>query len=280
MAFRQEDFYLSNEKLVKTAKESIKGSYKVSIYMQLLIIVSLLACFLIAYFLVDTFFRKTWIVILSIVVMSFVYVFVSGTLNVGRCKYFFNMLTQEENLYEPFKAFNNFWKYGRLNLVKIIKMLLWAILFTSIFLIIVLIMYVILQEKFVELFGMAVFPEGATFAEIFPLIIVGIFTSQKAGLVIYIACVLIVGVPLIFKAFRYNFIEWYMANDTKTTIRDCFEKSVKLYKNNKSRYLKFLSRYILHYILCVITLGIYLLWFLPYFRTSKAIFFKDIISDF
>jgi len=281
MAFSQMDFFKPLNKVKKEARENMKGSYKTSFYMNFMVDLVQLLIIVLAYILVDEFYRKTWAVVLTIVVLSFVFVFVTGTLFCGRSSYYFKILDQKENIFEPFKFFNNFWKYGKMYLLKMIKLILTIAVSGLVYIVIILILYKGMGDKFFEVFGITNYvTAGQNIFAVTGSIIKGIFASTPSSVWFCVFGAIIIGIPSVITLYKYSFVEYVMASDTKSKIKQCFYKSKLYTKNYRQIYLKFIGSFVLDYLLCIVTCGIYLIWFTPYFRTCKAILYNDLVSDF
>ena len=249
--------------------------------MHLLILLSFVLLGLLMYYLIDYFYRTTWIVVLVIVVISFVIVFVAGTLFTGRSSYYFRVLEQKETVLHPFTYFNNFWKYGRMYCAKLLKIIIKIAIISFAILVGTLILYKGLGNKFFEMLAMDNYVgEEKDIFKIIGGIIKGVSLSTTATTVFCTIGVLFVLIPAVKSFYNYSFVEYIMADNKLMKISDCLEKSKYYTKIYSKNYLSFILNFVPQYMFCVASLGIYAIWFVPYFRTAKALFYRDIQSDF
>jgi uncharacterized membrane protein len=83
-------------------------------------------------------------------------------------------------------------------------------------------------------------------------------------------------VPGIIAAFSYSQIFFILADDPKTTPMEAITKSKKMMYGNKWKLFCLGLRFVGWGILCIFTLGIGLLWLIPYVFVSYAKFYEDV----
>lgn len=88
-------------------------------------------------------------------------------------------------------------------------------------------------------------------------------------------CLLIV--PGIIKSYSYDMIYFIIADDPSAGPIEAITRSRKLMDGHKWRLFCLHLRFLGWAILCFFTLGVGLLWFLPYMATSRAAFYRDIV---
>lgn len=83
-------------------------------------------------------------------------------------------------------------------------------------------------------------------------------------------------VPGIIAAFSYSMAFYILADDNSIGAMDAIDKSKKMMYGYKWKYFCLTFRFLGWALLCVLTLGIGFLWFMPYVTISFAKFYDDI----
>jgi uncharacterized membrane protein len=84
-------------------------------------------------------------------------------------------------------------------------------------------------------------------------------------------------VPGIIAAISYSMTFYVMADNNEMSGQDAITKSKQLMMGNKYRYFCLLCRFIGWFLLCILSLGIGLLWLIPYVMASNARFYETLI---
>lgn len=86
-------------------------------------------------------------------------------------------------------------------------------------------------------------------------------------------------IPGIIKGIAYSQTMFILKDEPELTVNQAITKSRELMNGNKWRYFVFALSFIGWALLCIVTLGIGLLWLQPYMSTSMACFYNDLISE-
>lgn len=77
-------------------------------------------------------------------------------------------------------------------------------------------------------------------------------------------------VPGIYWGLQYSQAQYIIVNNKDMDIFDAFKESKKMMDGNKSDLFLFILGFIGHFLLGIVTFGIYLLYFMPYFVTCQV----------
>ncbi|HEY4503050.1 MAG TPA: DUF975 family protein [Candidatus Paceibacterota bacterium] len=83
-------------------------------------------------------------------------------------------------------------------------------------------------------------------------------------------------VPGIIAALSYSQTFFILAEDKSIGARDAIRKSKAMMNGNKKKLFFLSLRFFGWFLLCILTLGIGFLWFLPYIQVTMAMFYDDI----
>ncbi|MCE9548877.1 DUF975 family protein [Candidatus Nomurabacteria bacterium] len=83
-------------------------------------------------------------------------------------------------------------------------------------------------------------------------------------------------VPGIIAAYSYSQTFFILAEDKSISARNAIKKSKAMMKGNKKRLFFLSLRFLGWLILCIPTLGIGLLWLMPYFHVTMAMFYDSV----
>ena len=85
-------------------------------------------------------------------------------------------------------------------------------------------------------------------------------------------------VPGIVAGFAYSQTFFILAEDKNISARDALKKSKTMMYGHKKKLFYLTLRFFGWFLLCLMTLGVGLLWVLPYFYVTKAKFYDDIVG--
>ncbi|UBM62867.1 DUF975 family protein [Candidatus Sulfidibacterium hydrothermale] len=109
------------------------------------------------------------------------------------------------------------------------------------------------------------------------------FKDFKRSLVTYLLLILIVFawsllliIPGIIAAISYSMTFYVLADDPNIKPTDALDKSKQMMKGYKWKYFGLLMLFFLGAILCLLTLGIGFLWFIPWVNVTEAHFYEEI----
>lgn len=93
------------------------------------------------------------------------------------------------------------------------------------------------------------------------------------GVVVLTSIYIIVGlilfiIPGIIFAYRYSQSLYIMVENPEISVLDALDKSRDMMKGHKFEFFVFQLSFILHFILGIITFGLYFLYFIPYYQLS------------
>ena len=83
-------------------------------------------------------------------------------------------------------------------------------------------------------------------------------------------------VPGIIKSYEYSIIPYILADDPEISSKDAFKKAKQMMKGNKWRLFKLEFSFIGWFVLCVLTLGIGILFLIPYLNAANAEFYVEL----
>lgn len=83
-------------------------------------------------------------------------------------------------------------------------------------------------------------------------------------------------IPGIIAAIRYSQTLYIIADNPNIKVIDAIKESKRMMNGSKMRYFKLSISFIGWLLLSILTLGIGLLWLLPYINTSLTIFYEDL----
>ena len=87
-------------------------------------------------------------------------------------------------------------------------------------------------------------------------------------------------VPGIIVACSYSMV-YYVAKDySKMSAFDCLEYSKKIMDGHKKQLFKLILGFWAWFLLCIVTMGVGLIWLLPYIRVSMASFYEDVKEEY
>ena len=104
------------------------------------------------------------------------------------------------------------------------------------------------------------------------------------GLIIVLGLILFI-IPGIIFAFQYSQAGYILADNPDMSFGDAMNKSKEMMNGYKLDLFIFMLSFILHYILVIITFGLYLIYLAPYFATAMVNYYRHlskqniIISD-
>ena len=87
-------------------------------------------------------------------------------------------------------------------------------------------------------------------------------------------------IPGIIKSFSYAMTPYLLEENPELSANDAIDRSRAMMKGHKFDLFWLLLSFIGWGILCVFTLGIGLLWLIPYMQTSVAAFYEDVKADY
>ena len=90
---------------------------------------------------------------------------------------------------------------------------------------------------------------------------------------------LLLVVPGIVALMRYSQAWFIMADDPNIRPMEAIEKSKQMMDGHKWEYFVLGLSFIWWFLLCCVTLGIGLLWLIPYIQTTVANFYDDLKSN-
>jgi len=83
-------------------------------------------------------------------------------------------------------------------------------------------------------------------------------------------------IPGIIASLSYSQTYYILADDEKISAREAIKKSKKIMMGNKWKYFVLGLSFLGWFILSIFTLGIGLIWLLPYMNISMAKFYEDV----
>lgn len=98
------------------------------------------------------------------------------------------------------------------------------------------------------------------------------------SLIVFLGCVLLI-IPGIIFALQYSQATYIMADNPELSIGDAMRKSKELMNGYKLNYFGFVLSFILHLLLAFVTLGIYLIYLLPYLEASMVNYYRHLTGQ-
>lgn len=271
MAKEQDIFFKTPKQIKLEAKDTLKGSYGKCVkanFLGLSVLLGTALGFILSFFLLEDYL---WIQVTLCVILAVLFVFFTGTVIVGNSMFYTKLHKDDAKLKDAFLSFNNVWKYGRMYLYKMLICLSFFIVFLGVVFLILIFLNDILFKMFQD-------GDIKTFGEFL------LRCSQKDNFTIILVLIGVFGfiatVWAIFKAIKHSTLFVSVANLPKQTLTGAYKTSSKAIKGNKLRFVKLWISLFPHYLFCVITGGIYLIWFWPYYQTCKVVFYQDLIAEF
>ena len=86
-------------------------------------------------------------------------------------------------------------------------------------------------------------------------------------------------VPGIIAALSYSMTFYIIADDNTISAKDALKKSKAMMQGNKWKLFCLGFRFFGWFLLCILTLGIGFLWFIPYVHVSMAKFYDDVKAN-
>lgn len=83
-------------------------------------------------------------------------------------------------------------------------------------------------------------------------------------------------IPGIVKAYSYALTPYIIVDDPQISVREAIRKSQKLMSGQKFNLFYLQLSFIGWFLLSCITGGIGFLWFIPYYYTSQAVFYRNL----
>lgn len=90
---------------------------------------------------------------------------------------------------------------------------------------------------------------------------------------------LLLFVPGIIKLISYSMTDFVLADRPDLKYNGAIERSMALMRGNKWRFFVFYLSFMGWALLCLLTFGIGFLWLTPYYCTSKAAFYEDLLAE-
>ncbi len=270
MANEQSIFFKTPKKIKKEAKDTLKGSYAKCIKANFLGLAILLAVALGFTLSLLLLFKYEWIQITLCSILAVLFVFMLGTVIVGNCIFYTKLHRDDASVKDAFSSFNNVWKYGQMFLYKLLLCLLFFIIFAGVLFLIL----IVLNSQLFELVS-----DGfMSLAEFFKTCV----KRDNFKTIIVLASIFgtISSIWAVFKAIKHATLFVSVADFPKQTLIGAYKTNKKVIKGNKLRFVKLWLSLFPHYIICILTGGIYLIWFWPYYQTCKVIFYEDLIAEF
>ncbi len=105
----------------------------------------------------------------------------------------------------------------------------------------------------------------------FTIFLAGIYTALWSLLFI---------IPGIIKGLSYSMTTYILKDHPELQFNDAIELSMRMMKGNKMRLFLMYLNFMMWTTLSIFTLGIALLWVVPYMHTTLAAFYEDLRADF
>lgn len=97
--------------------------------------------------------------------------------------------------------------------------------------------------------------------------------------ILSILLAIIGGILLLIITLNYNLVYFFLLDDENLTLTEAFTKCKKTMKGHKRRYLYMLLSFIGMLILVVLSLGIAMLWVLPYINQTLSLLYLDVTGQ-
>ena len=266
MAKEQDIFFKTPKQIKQEAKDTLKGSYAKSIKANLLGLAVLLGValgFVLSLILLEDYL---WLQVSLCVILATIFVFFIGTVLAGNLTFYNKLYKDDAKIKDAFSSFNNVWKYGRMFVYYLVFQIL-AI--CSMLLVFVLICIILISNLFTYLL------QGD-----FSILIFAFAKYHVLLLTVSIVISIISNVISAYISVKYSMLFMTVAETPKQTLISAFKQNKSVMKGNKKRFLKLWFSMSHHYIFCVLSLGIYAIWFWPYYQTCKVVFYQDLIAEF
>ena len=91
---------------------------------------------------------------------------------------------------------------------------------------------------------------------------------------------LLLVIPGIVKAFSYSMTPFILEENPELGANEAIDRSRAMMKGHKFDLFWLLLSFIGWYLLCIITLGLAMLWVTPYMETAIAAFYEDVKADY
>lgn len=92
---------------------------------------------------------------------------------------------------------------------------------------------------------------------------------------IFLWCLLLF-IPGIIKSYSYCFAPYISMDNDELTVEECINESMKMMNGNKMKLFLLDLSFIGWYLLCIVTLGIAILWVVPYHEAARIALYEDI----
>lgn len=92
---------------------------------------------------------------------------------------------------------------------------------------------------------------------------------------IFLWCLLLF-IPGIIKSYSYCFAPYISMDNDELTAEECINESMKMMNGNKMKLFLLDLSFIGWYLLCIVTLGIAILWVVPYHEAARIALYEDI----
>ena len=179
--------------------------------------------------------------------LSFLALFITYPISFGFVYLFLNIKNEDSNVSDIFKFFTGgYWRSVGVNILFNIGIMLWSIPF-AIF--------------FIPATGMLILGEST----------IGIIL-----LVISIICLVL---PIVY-GYIYSMTFFIAIENKDMKMMECFRLSSSIMKGNKWRLFRLQITFIWWGLLCSLTVGIGILWLLPYIETSTVIFYREVLGEY
>ena len=108
-------------------------------------------------------------------------------------------------------------------------------------------------------------------------------TIRFVGLSLIIAILtflwsLLLIIPGIVKSYSYSAAIYVFPENSDTPIMECISKSREIMNGHKMERFVFDLSFIGHFLLCIITCGLWMLYLLPYYNTACSVYYKDLLN--
>lgn len=90
---------------------------------------------------------------------------------------------------------------------------------------------------------------------------------------------LLLFVPGIVKSLSYAMTEFVLADNPELKYNGAIERSMKLMRGHKWQFFVLCLSFIGWILLCILTFGIGFLWLGPYYQTTMAAFYEDLLAE-
>lgn len=122
-------------------------------------------------------------------------------------------------------------------------------------------------------------PEFADIFSGFRVILKAIGLSILLGIIIFVGTILLI-IPGIIFTYMFSQSYYILADDNSKSIIQCLKESAGMMKGYKFKYFVLLLSFLGWIILGIITLGIGLLWVVPYMNVTTASFYLKVKNNY